>query len=142
MEPALCPGIIFCDAIIREEGTRKLSVIGAFQIYNAPVFPFNIPGFAVLVMVDNLKRGTKELKVTIRLESKDSGFVLGSSFAQIALAEGYDPRGSLDIPFRFHPISFPHPGEFQVTVLVNNEEVGNRRLVVNSLTSQNPSGSK
>lgn len=142
MEPVLCPGIIFCDGIIREEGTGKLTLVGAFQFFHAPAFPFVIPGFAVLVMVDNLKPGIKELKVTIRLESTDSGFVLGSSFAQITLAEGYDARGTLDIPFRFQQIAFPHPGAFQVTVLVNNEQIGSKRLLVRSLTSQNPSESK
>jgi hypothetical protein len=138
MEPTLCPAIIICDGIIQEAGTGKLTCIGTFQFYNAPQFPFVIPGFAVLAMVDNLQAGLKDAKVTVRVESMDSGHTLASAVANVTMTEGYDSRGSLDVPFRFPPMTFPAPGLYQIVVLFNNEQLGTRRLLVRPLTSQNP----
>jgi hypothetical protein len=134
MEPTVSPAILLCDGFIKEEGTGKFTIVGTFQIYNSAQFPFTIPGFGVLVMLDNLQPGLKELKVTIRVESPDSGHTIASALASITIPQGYDPSGTIDVPFRLPPMAFPQPGIYHVVVLVNNESVGHRRFVVKPLS--------
>src|SRR5258708_7661546 len=114
MDPVICPAIVFCDSIIREEGTGKFTVIGAFQFFNAQQFPLFIPmGFCVLAMVDNLSAGLKLVKVTLRIEEASSGLTVASALATVNMPGGYDPSGSLDVPFRLQPVSFPSAGNYQ-----------------------------
>lgn len=135
MDPVICPAILFCDGIIREEGTGKFSIIGSFQFFNTAGFPLLVPGFSVLVMLDNIQPGIKELTVAVRLESSDSGLTIGSALANLAMPQGYDPSGTLDIPFRFQQVAFPYAGKYQLVVLVNNEVVGQRRLLVRPISA-------
>jgi len=135
MDPVICPAILFCDGIIREEGTGKFTIIGTFQFFNAPSFPLVVPGFCVMVMLDNLEAGTKELRVAIRLETSDSGLTIASALANVSIPQGYDPTGTLDVPFRLAQVSFPYAGKFQLVVLLNNEIVGQRRLLVRPISA-------
>jgi hypothetical protein len=136
MEPVICPAIIFCDSIIREEGTGKFTIIGSFQFFNAPQFPLFVPtGFCMLVMLDNLDPGLKLLKVTIRIEDSSSGLTVASALATVNIPQGYDPSGSLDVPFRLQPVAFPAAGNYQAVVLVDNEVIGKRRLLIKPLSA-------
>jgi len=48
-EAVIAPRIIICDRVIREEGTGKLSLIGCFEGFIGPTFPFlSVPFFAVV----------------------------------------------------------------------------------------------
>jgi len=136
MEPVICPAIIFCDSIIREEGTGKFTLVGTFQFFNAQQFPLFIPtGFCVLAMLDNLSPGLKLLKVTVRIEETSSGLTLASALATVNMPLGYDSSGSLDVPFRLQPVSFPSAGNYQAVILVDNEVIGKRRLLVKPLSA-------
>jgi len=88
-----------------------------------------------MVMLDNIQAGTKELRVAVRLETSDSGLTIASGLANVAMPQGYDPAGALDIPFRLQQVSFPYAGKFQLVVLVNNETVGQRRLLVRPISA-------
>jgi hypothetical protein len=135
MDPVICPAILFCDGIIREEGTGKFTIIGSFQFFNAAGYPLLVPGFSVLVILDNIQPGIKELRVAIRLESSESGLTIGSALANVGMPQGYDPTGTLDIPFRLPQVAFPHAGKYELVVLVNNEIVGQRRLIVKPISA-------
>lgn len=136
MEPVICPAIIFCDTIVKEEGTGKFSMVGSFEFFHAPQFPLFIPmGFCVFVLLDNLTPGLKLLKVTVRIEDANSGHTVASAVGTVNMPQGYDPSGVLNVPFRLAPISFPSAGNYQAVVLIDNEIIGKRRLPVKVLSA-------
>jgi len=137
LEPALTHGIIFSDTVIREHGTGKLSFIGSFQYFNAPSVPFTSPQFIVTVLLTNL-RGKVELKVSVRIEEVGSGHVVASSTSEVTSKTEVSQKEVVEIPFGIPPALFPNAGIYKAVILVNNEAVGSRELVVRTITALPP----
>ena len=135
-EPTPLPFIIFSDLVVREHGTGKVSLIGTFEFFNAPSFPFQSPQFFVTVAVTNVQlsrdalEGHKEININIRVEDPKSGHVFGNATAKVALVEGktVDREAVITIPVPFPPMTFGEPGPVNVIVSVDNEKIADRRL--------------
>lgn len=133
IEPALAPNIILSDGVIREAGTNKLSLIGVFHNVNAPTFPMNI-GFVVTPSVSNLRGKLDRMNIAIRVEYKASSLVVASAAIEIASAADVKPSDVLQIPLPIN-CSFGAPGVYSIVVLVQNEVVGARDLLVSAITN-------
>ncbi len=135
-EPTPLPFIIFSDSVLREHGTGKVSLIGTFEFFNAPSFPFQSPQFFVTVGVTNVQlssntgEGPKEININIRVEDPKSGHVFGNATAKVALVEGkaVDREAVITVPVPFPPMIFGEPGPVNVAVSVDNEKIADRRL--------------
>jgi Family of unknown function (DUF6941) len=137
-EPALMPGIILSDLVIRETGSNKPSLIGCFQQFNFPQFPAKIGRFFVSVSITNLRGKLDALNATCRLEVAGTGHVVSSTSAQIQFAPEsppLDPRVGIDISLPFMNVQFPSAGTHTFVVLVDNEEVGRRNVEVSAITA-------
>jgi hypothetical protein len=137
-EPALIPGIILSDLIIREAGSNKPSLIGCFQAFNFPQFPARIGRFFVSVTITNLRGRPNALNATCRLEVAGTGHVVSSVSAQIQFAPEnppLDPRVGIDISFPFMSVAIPSAGTYTFIVLIDNEEVGRRNIEVSAITA-------
>lgn len=129
--------IILSDGVIVEAGTGKMSRIGCFNSLLMPRGPH--PGFFASVGITNVLSVASELKVTVRIEDPTSGHVLGSAGAEMKF-ENPGPDGPhpppeirnliLDISVRFNHVLFPRPGLYEVVVLVDNEPLQKRALLV------------
>ncbi|HWY76893.1 MAG TPA: hypothetical protein VN281_14825 [Verrucomicrobiae bacterium] len=131
MSPKLSLAIIFSDSVIREHGTGKHTLIGTFQLFNAPAFPFVCPPFFVTALIENLSQG--DLITAKAILENSEGAELGSVTGQLKLETMFDEKGQTELPFPFRPISFESPGEYAVRILVNEQEIGRRSLLVRSL---------
>jgi hypothetical protein len=143
-EPALLPAIIFCDQVIKEDGTGKLSLIGCFQGFVFKAFPARKGRFFVVVAVTNLRGQLKELNVTVRIEDPKSGHVLSSSGGHLQFTgrEGevptLQPSMVLELPIPMTNVTFPQAGTYSAVVLVDNELLDRRNFGVVAITSAGP----
>jgi hypothetical protein len=129
-EPALVPYLIFSDHVIREEGSGKHSIIGAFQHFTVARFPFLAAPFFVTVSFGNLRGEIEKLNLTLRAEQSTTGVVLACVTSEIRLRGDIQPQDCFDVPFRLPPIQFPSPGAYAMTFLINNEIIGTRPLMI------------
>jgi len=134
-EPTLTQGIFLSDSVIREEGTGKLSLIGTFQTFNALKFPFASPPFIVTVSLSNLRGKLEQLRISVRIEEAASGHVAASNTAVIGSKVDVTQNDIFEIPIPILPAAFPTAGLYHVVVLVNNENIGRRNLMVRSVTA-------
>jgi hypothetical protein len=135
MEPTLVPGIIFSDTVIREEGTGKLSLIGTFQVFNAFRIPFQAQPFFATVEITNLRGILKDVKVCVRIEEADSGHVVASSTASLQTKQEVSHNQTFAIAFPIPMSIFPKAGIYQAVVLLNNEVIGRKNLIVRNVTA-------
>ena len=139
-EPALVPGIIFCDYVIREQGSGKLTLVGCFQAFVFKEFPAKKNRFFVVVGVTNLRGQIKEINITARIEDSKSGHVLASASGKLEFTgEGempmIQPMNVIELPLPINEITFPAAGTYSAVVLVDNEEISRRNFPVLSVTS-------
>jgi hypothetical protein len=132
----VCVSIIFSDLIIREEGTGKNSLIGTFNNFNMPGFPYPSPPHFVTVQVTNLASNTKEFDLVVRLEDGTNGMILTSVGGHLKLPEvmNLTRESVLEIPLFVAPFIVPKAGHFKVLVLLNNLEAGHRPFSVYPVT--------
>jgi hypothetical protein len=142
-EPTLLQFIVFSDLVIREQGSGKSSLIGTFDLFNVPSFPFQAPPFFVTIGITNvhLTRAVgeppKEVNVNVRVEDKRSGHVYGNSTGKVSVNEGktLNRDQTIMITLPMPPITFMQPGPVTVVVHVDNERVGDRTLTINPLSA-------
>lgn len=132
-EPALTPCLIFSDTVIREEGTGKHSIIGSFQHFNVARFPFVAPPFVVTACFSNLRGRIDHLNLTVRVEDSTTGVVLACVSREIQLQVEATPSDCFEVPFGLPPCQFPRAGSYAVVFLINNEQLGQRPLLIREI---------
>jgi hypothetical protein len=132
VSPRLSTGILFSDGVIREHGTGKLTLIGCFQFFNAPAFPFVSPPFFVSAFIEYLPLG-EEVTARVSLQTAE-GAQLAFAIGQLKLDNVLDPSAQFELPFQLPPTNFQTPGNYVVRVFVADQEIGKRTLFVRSIT--------
>jgi hypothetical protein len=138
-------GIILSDLVIREWATGKLSLIGCFNLYNVPGFPFQVPPFFVTVMITNIKgKFEKPKTVTVRFEDPSNACVLANMSSQMNAPSDYNFTGVevLELPFPLFSFFISHAGNYSIDVIIDGEKVGSRKIAVMSTTAQHPPNQK
>ena len=140
MEPTVLQAIMLSDSVIREEGTNKLSLIGCFSKFNAPMFPFRTPMFFITPFVTNMSGSPPEVNITINIEDPTSKFVLASANSKILPPPGDNPPPItkdqiFHIPFPFDGIIIEKQGTYSIQVLVNADEVGSRNFNIDAIST-------
>ncbi len=122
-----CPvtlGLTLCDYVIIEERTKKASLIGSFTGLAASQFPVTAQPFSVFaVLTDGHGDGIMDLVLT-RLDTGEEVLAFQSRL--------HFPELLAEVRFliRLRQCSFPAPGTYQFTLLVDGEWVGQRRFRV------------
>jgi hypothetical protein len=138
----VCVSIVLSDSVICEQGTGKNSMIGSFNNFNIPRFPFPTPLFFITVAITNLVPTNTKFDVTARIEDPSNGMVLRSVGSHIELNEPIvlTKETVLEVPMPVMPFLIPKPGIYEIIVLVNNAQAGKRLITVNPITAPaNPS---
>jgi hypothetical protein len=136
-EAVIAPRIILSDRVIREEGTRKVSLIGCFEAFISQTFPFQSVPFFVTVGLTNITGFPNQVDVVLRMESA-AGHVFASSQAQLSKrpdAPAIPRNAIIEIVFPFPTVRFDAPGWFEVVCLVSNEVLARRQFEVRPLTA-------
>jgi hypothetical protein len=136
-EAVVAPRIILSDRVIREEGTGKVSLIGCFEAFIGPSFPFASVPFFVTVGVTNFGNFPAQIDIVLRIETS-AGHVIASSQAQLTKKPESPaiPRYAVvEVVFPFPQVRFENPGIFNLVCLVSNEILSSRQFEVRSMTS-------
>lgn len=125
-----CPraqGLTLCDYVIREEGTGKMSFIGAFTRIATKGFPsVPRPFYVFATLTDGLGEGNLELTIT-QLSSDEEIFALQRP---IRFPQRFV---DLQVLLRLNHCSFPEEGMYLFTLSVDNEAITQRRVRVYSV---------
>ena len=117
-------GLHLCDNVIVEAHTGKISLVGMFMHLAMDNFPGVAPPFSVVAtLTDGLGTGIITLAVTLldtgeEIYRQEREFV----FPEMLQEATYQAR--------LRKFSFPSPGLYQFTLLVDGEWVAHRRLKV------------
>lgn len=116
--------INICDMIIRDERTKKVSLIGLFSVIRAQSFPVIHSMMHVYVEMTN-GHGTYEIE--IRFSSMDEG-------KPIAVLKGplefQNPLQVASLNLSLKQLKFDAPGDYLVEVLCHGKKISDRKFKV------------
>jgi hypothetical protein len=123
-------GLMLCEKVIVEEGTKSVSLIGTFSKVRGRTFPLTTIPFCVVATLTGAQgEGTVSLNVTdlrtneekpVRTERMD----FAHRFAELRIA------------WRLPRFVFPEPGDYVFTLMVDDEWVAQRRIIVRESESE------
>jgi len=117
-------GLTLCDYALVEEGTKKVSLIGAFSGIRAASFPFFRPSFCVFASLTD-GEGDADVDLTVtHLESDEEVYFLQRS---VRFPGRFTEVRTL---FRIADCRFPAAGAYFFTLRVDREWVAHRRIQV------------
>ena|SRR6266404_3291257 len=120
--PPIAVGLIICEKVIVEEFTKNVSLLNTFTKLN--VATHTLPRFVVYaVLTDGL--GTCRVQLSIvELETAEE------IYSRQMAATFLDRLAELRVLFSTNQCSFPKSGKYQLILLVDDELVAQRTLVV------------
>ena len=116
--------INICDAIIRDETTKKVSLIGLFNTINANSLPCTHPQMHVHVALTN---GHGKYKTEVRFVSMKTERPIAGMVGDL---EFPSPLHVVEINARWQGLRFEEAGVYLVQVLCNDDIVGDRKFRV------------
>lgn len=116
--------IDICDAIIRDEMTKKVSLIGLFSIIRANSFPCIHPLMHIYIALTN---GHGKCKTEVRFARLDDDKPIAGMVGELQFQ---NPLQVVEINLCWQRLAFEKPGEYAVEVLCGGTEVGSRKFVV------------
>jgi hypothetical protein len=117
--------INICDEIIRDEISRKISLIGLFNRIDATSFPVSHRSMHVYVsLTDGHKIYEGELRF---VNDKDESAI----FTLKSRVPFKDPRQTVELNFEVRNLQFHEPGNYSVRFYCDGKLAGERRFIVN-----------
>ncbi len=124
--------VIICDAIIRDELTKKVSLIGLFNIIGATSFPCTHRQIYIYIALTN---GHGRYKTEIRFVSLESGEIIAGMEGQLDFA---NPLQVVEVNLQWQNLKFNLPGDYEVEILCDRVQIGARKFVVVSQQQNTP----
>ena len=119
-----CLSVIICDEIYRDEVSKKLILVGVFNLIKAAAFPVKHPRMTVLFTLTN-GQGTYDMSLSI--EHASTGDAIAEIKGPLKLQ---DPLEIVDFNVELGGLQFPEPGKYWVIVKVNGAIIRQRPFVV------------
>jgi hypothetical protein len=133
-ERLTCVSIILCDDIFRDESTRKLVLVGTFNLIRARAFPCVHPRMCILFSLTG-GRGDYQLSVTV--EHERSGVEVLKMDGPLRVS---NPLAIVDFDVRLSNLELPAGGKYWVCVRSDGEIVGQRPFDVTALEPEREVG--
>lgn len=127
MPPPLVLAIVICDQIIRDELTKKLTLIGVFSSITGPRLPVVLSSMHVYAA---LTGGRGELRSRIRIEHLASEQVVFEAEGPLAFR---GPQQVVELNVKLPQVTFPQWGPYAVSLYAGPTFLGSRKLVVQPL---------
>jgi hypothetical protein len=126
--------MVISDAIWRDPGSGKRTILGCFSVIFAQGFPAAHPIMAVYVAVTN-GRGKVKLVLQLVCTTDDEGEE-ETLFRGEGEVEFPDPRTVVELDYHIGGIVFPREGEYRFQLFAGNEFLMERRLVVQQIPKE------
>src|SRR5262249_31939561 len=108
-------GLVLCQQVIVEEGTRNITLVNSFNRLTVEAFPSAPQRFAVYTMLTN---GRGAATLTLEISRTDTLEEIFTRSTRIAFA---DPLRHLRLWIRVRSCSFPVMGRYQVALLMDGD---------------------
>jgi len=122
--------MLICDNAIREEGSRKISLIGVFASILSSTFPAVHGSLCVYV---NLGEAEGRYQLRLELLRADTMQVIGRGESSIEPSDRMEPT---EIVFEMQGLLFEYPGRYEFVLHANNNFVGKKSFRVLKLGQQ------
>ena len=120
--PPIALGLTLCEKVIVEEGTKNVTLVNTFTTMFVDEFPSPAQRFAVYAALTNgLGDATIELVLT-HLETDNE------IHARRMPLRFSDKLAEVRILYRMSEISFPEPGKYQFSLLVDGDWIAQRQF--------------
>ena len=130
--PAPYPlAMVIADAIWRDPGTGKRTILGCFSLIAAREFPAVHPQLAVYVAITD-GRGTVPFRVQM-VDMEEEGEPIFQAEGEVQFE---DPRSIIEMDFHFAGVTFPHPGEYRIQLFASGEFLLERRIVIQQIPAE------
>jgi len=116
--------INICDAIIRDEVSKKVSLIGLFNTIKANTFPCVHPQLHVYAALTN---GHGEYRAEVRFSNVEQNKAIAGMIGDVVFD---NPLQVIEMNFVWQGLNFQKPGPYAVEVLCNDELIGSRKFIV------------
>lgn len=116
--------INICDSIIRDEVTKKVSLIGLFSIINSNVFPCIHPLMHVYIALTN---GHGKYNTEIRFSHLEDGEPIAGMIGELDFK---NPLQIIELNICWQQLRFNKSGDYIVQVLCEGAVVGERKFRV------------
>jgi hypothetical protein len=117
--------LIICDAVHRDPGPGKPTIIGCFGSIGAQHFPAMHPSFAVFA---ELTDGRGKVPIALRvIDADEQRPPIAEAQAEVDMS---DPLAIGMLILYFNGIVFPEPGEYRVQLFTGSELLLERRLLL------------
>jgi hypothetical protein len=113
-----------CDSIIRDEITKKVSLVGLFNTIRVNSFPYSHPSLHVYIALTN---GHGKYQTDIRfLNLSDNKTIVGMK----GHLDFQNPLQVVELNVCWQKLLFNKAGEFVVQVLCDGAPIGERKFIV------------
>jgi len=114
-----------CDSIIRDEVTKKVSLIGLFNTIRANNFPCKHPQLHVYIALTN---GHGKYKAEVRFTNADQSKPIAGMRGELDFKS---PLQVVEINLCWQRLNFPKAGEYIVEILCDDGIlIGTRKIIV------------
>lgn len=127
--PPVLLAALVCDMVILDAMTGKATVVGIFDVINAPTYPIQHHRLFVFCQLTN-GRGHVGIHTKFVDLEDDEKVILENTVP----AEFVDVRQVGNVISEFVGATFPHPGEYRVQVFAGTEFLGERRIICKQIT--------
>ena len=128
-----CNALLMADRVIREDNSKR-GIIGSFNTFNFPSFPFTAPPFFVYANLEDFT-GSHEFSVTIAREGAE--LVVFSAGGEIHFR---DENREAEILVPVFGATFPREGVYNLILRIGHSQYGSRRIIVNRLAMPQTGG--
>jgi hypothetical protein len=117
-------GLLLCDQVLFEQGTQKPTLVGIFTGIAVSQFPSPPHRFDVFAgLTDGVGSGILDLVVT----HLDTDQEIAAESMELSFP---DPLRVINFRFRFRQLSFSVAGVYQFSLLMEGEQLAQRRIQV------------
>ena len=125
--PPKCKAMLLCDQAIVEAGTGKVSIIGTFDRCSVVSLPGRTIPFTIYVVLIEGVVG-HDYEIAVEFHDLNDNLLVSRTIGSRALWTEKLSRISIVMPVA--PILINHPGEYDLVVLADDQEIDRQRLSV------------
>lgn len=119
--------VVICDAVHRDPGTGKHTLLGTFSAAGGPEFPVVVGQLAVFVVLSGIRSKIAVSLQIVRLHPEDGGETEVFRINEIEI-QSPSPRDTVEWTTNATGLAFPEPGEYRIRIVHDGESIADKRV--------------
>ena len=115
-------GLLLCEQVIVEEGTKNVTPVNCFTLRTAAAFPWTSPPFAVVAWLTD---GNGEATLEVIVEDADT---LDELYRKVMSFRFAAPLQQLRTVLRLNSLVFPIAGPYRIMLRADGEIIAQRKF--------------